>query len=377
MTLLEAPEQAPSVLEARGLTKHFAVHGDRGGRPPAATARDRARGRAGPGRARGRRRVAAADARARHRGGRRERLRQVHPCPDAGPAGHADLGRAAAWRGKPAPGGQRRRLRLRQDSPDGPAGPVRVAEPRARRALPPQQAVQGARPGEARGRPRRQDRRGARAGGADAGGRVLAQVPARAVRRASGSGWRSPGRSPCSRACCLPTSRSRCWTCPSGSACSTCSVTCGTVSTWRSCTSPTTSPRPGTWPTRSSSCTPGQVVESGPAVQVTDSPAHPYTQLLLSAAPDPERTTPVTLRGRGAPPSAVGAAVRLPVPYPRARTRWRSAPSRCRRPSRPAPAHVSACWLLDTDVPRRRPAGPDTDRPAADGDRPADWRGPA
>jgi peptide/nickel transport system ATP-binding protein len=49
----------------------------------------------------------------------------------------------------------------------------------------------------------------------------------------------------------------------------------------------------------------GQVVESGPAVQVTDSPAHPYTQLLLSAAPDPERTTPVTLRGPGAPPSAV------------------------------------------------------------------------
>ncbi|MBO0823104.1 MAG: ABC transporter ATP-binding protein, partial [Actinobacteria bacterium] len=49
----------------------------------------------------------------------------------------------------------------------------------------------------------------------------------------------------------------------------------------------------------------GQVAETGPAVQVTDSPAHPYTQLLLSAAPDPERVTPVTLRGAGAPPSAV------------------------------------------------------------------------
>src|SRR6185437_3105702 len=31
----------------------------------------------------------------------------------------------------------------------------------------------------------------------------------------------------------------------------------------------------------------GQVVESGPAEQVTDQPAHPYTKLLLSAAPDP------------------------------------------------------------------------------------------
>ena len=48
MTLLEAPEQAPSVLEARGLTKHFAVHGDRGGRPLRCTARDRARGGPGP-----------------------------------------------------------------------------------------------------------------------------------------------------------------------------------------------------------------------------------------------------------------------------------------------------------------------------------------
>ncbi|HEV2635530.1 MAG TPA: ABC transporter ATP-binding protein [Actinocrinis sp.] len=49
----------------------------------------------------------------------------------------------------------------------------------------------------------------------------------------------------------------------------------------------------------------GQVVESGPATQITDSPAHPYTQLLLSAAPDPAREVAPVLRGRGAPPSLV------------------------------------------------------------------------
>ena len=90
----------------------------------------------------------------------------------------------------------------------------------------------------------------------------------------------------------------------------------------------------------------GQVVESGPAVQVTDSPAHPYTQLLLSAAPDPDRVTPVTLRGAGAPPSAVappsGCRFRLRCPHAMAICAERTPPA--------LPAgdgHVSACWLLD------------------------------
>ena len=49
----------------------------------------------------------------------------------------------------------------------------------------------------------------------------------------------------------------------------------------------------------------GEVVESGPASVVTDEPAHPYTQLLLSAAPDPDRAEPPSLQGRGSPPSLV------------------------------------------------------------------------
>jgi peptide/nickel transport system ATP-binding protein len=89
----------------------------------------------------------------------------------------------------------------------------------------------------------------------------------------------------------------------------------------------------------------GQVVESGPAVQVTDSPAHPYTQLLLSAAPDPDRVTPVTLRGAGAPPSAVappsGCRFRLRCPH--------AMPICAERVPPAFPAgngHASACWLL-------------------------------
>jgi peptide/nickel transport system ATP-binding protein len=114
----------------------------------------------------------------------------------------------------------------------------------------------------------------------------------------------------------------------------------------------------------------GQVVESGPAVQVTDSPAHPYTQLLLSAAPDPARTTPVTLLGSGAPPSAVappsGCRFRLRCPY---------AMAICAEQVPPAfpagPGHASACWLLETGT--KPPAAPVqlTVVPVADGGTPS------
>jgi peptide/nickel transport system ATP-binding protein len=90
----------------------------------------------------------------------------------------------------------------------------------------------------------------------------------------------------------------------------------------------------------------GQLIESGPAGAVTDQPAHPYTQLLLSAAPDPERVTQPQLLGRGAPPSLV-----KPPSGCRFRTRCPYAMPICAErlpPAFPAGAgHTSACWLLD------------------------------
>jgi peptide/nickel transport system ATP-binding protein len=105
----------------------------------------------------------------------------------------------------------------------------------------------------------------------------------------------------------------------------------------------------------------GQVIESGPAVKVTDEPAHPYTQLLLSAAPDPERTEQVTMRGRGAPPSAV-----TPPAGCRFHPRCPHAMAICAEQAPPAfpagPGHISSCWLLDGGTQPPQPGagdGPD------------------
>ncbi len=90
----------------------------------------------------------------------------------------------------------------------------------------------------------------------------------------------------------------------------------------------------------------GQVVESGPAVAVTDHPQHPYTQLLLSAAPDPERGEAVELRGRGAPPSLV-----TPPSGCRFHPRCPHAMAVCSQQMpglfRAGPDHLSACWLRE------------------------------
>jgi peptide/nickel transport system ATP-binding protein len=88
----------------------------------------------------------------------------------------------------------------------------------------------------------------------------------------------------------------------------------------------------------------GQVIESGPAAQVTDEPAHPYTQLLLSAAPDPDRTQPPSLAGRGAPPNLI-----RPPRGCRFHPRCPHAMQVCAQDRPPAvevaPGHSSACWL--------------------------------
>jgi len=88
----------------------------------------------------------------------------------------------------------------------------------------------------------------------------------------------------------------------------------------------------------------GQLVESAPSAMLTDSPAHPYTQLLISAAPDPDRTSPPQLKGRGTPPSLLappsGCRFHPRCPYVMDICKHQAPPS-----IPVAPGHVSACWL--------------------------------
>ena len=88
----------------------------------------------------------------------------------------------------------------------------------------------------------------------------------------------------------------------------------------------------------------GQVVEVGPATEVTDQPAHPYTQLLRGAAPDPQRAQVVVTTGRGSPPSLVS-----PPAGCRFHPRCPHVMAICKQTAPPSvpvsSGHVAACWL--------------------------------
>ena len=107
----------------------------------------------------------------------------------------------------------------------------------------------------------------------------------------------------------------------------------------------------------------GQVVETGPAQTVTDEPAHPYTQLLLGAAPDPDRAeeTPGTSPARASPTRASQSGRRgtppsllVPPPGCRFHPRCPHAMAICTEAEPPdfevAGGHLSACWRHARDL---------------------------
>ena len=110
----------------------------------------------------------------------------------------------------------------------------------------------------------------------------------------------------------------------------------------------------------------GRLVESAPAISVTDQPAHPYTQLLLSAAPDPDRPEPAQLSGRGSVPSLLTPPPGCPF-HPRCPHAMEVCSQLPPPPAEVAPGHVSACWLHAPErpagaaaPPERRPDGSPT-----------------
>ena len=104
----------------------------------------------------------------------------------------------------------------------------------------------------------------------------------------------------------------------------------------------------------------GRVVETGPAVEIADAPQHPYTQLLLSAVPDPDREGAPRLTGAGAPPSLIH-----PPKGCRFHPRCPFAMEKCRTETPPAlpvgsPGHTSACWLHENGTTAHTTPAADT-----------------
>ena len=106
----------------------------------------------------------------------------------------------------------------------------------------------------------------------------------------------------------------------------------------------------------------GRMVEGGESETITQSPAHPYTQLLIDSAPDPDRIEATRWRGladrgNGEPPSLIHPPSgcrfhpRCPKAMPRCTT---DLPVRLEIGDEPG--HWAACWLYDpATVQRRRP----------------------
>jgi len=98
----------------------------------------------------------------------------------------------------------------------------------------------------------------------------------------------------------------------------------------------------------------GEIVERGPAEAVTQQPAHPYTQLLVSSAPDPDALGSVLRSGSRVATRASGSAL-ASARGCRFSPRCPFADDRCRTEAPPlvavAPDRAAACFRLDVAAP--------------------------
>lgn len=115
----------------------------------------------------------------------------------------------------------------------------------------------------------------------------------------------------------------------------------------------------------------GRVVEHGAAETVTQHGVHPYTRLLIDAAPDPDRRTrsprppaPAEQALADEGPVVEGCSFRPRCPYATARCRYEEPPHRIVPTSGGSIAHEAACWVL--------PRFDDAERGGSDGNKRSD-----
>jgi peptide/nickel transport system ATP-binding protein len=107
----------------------------------------------------------------------------------------------------------------------------------------------------------------------------------------------------------------------------------------------------------------GRMVEGGDSESVTQTPAHPYTRLLIESAPDPDRIAGIADatakdRGNGEPPSLIRppAGCRFHPRCPHAMPRCTvDLPPRLEVGAQPG--HWAACWLYDAQTVAKEGVG--------------------
>jgi peptide/nickel transport system ATP-binding protein len=99
----------------------------------------------------------------------------------------------------------------------------------------------------------------------------------------------------------------------------------------------------------------GQVVERGPAEELTQDPAHPYTQLLVASAPDPDNIGSILRSGGKKAVRAADTTARVIEGCP-FNPRCPFVQDRCRSEDPPlmriSSARAAACWRLDVAAPQ-------------------------